>query len=107
MVVALAILSVALLPLAYGFSRERTLATSLYYRAVATEIVDGEVEVLQAGEWRAYPEGTQAYTVTAEAATNLPPGRFELVRSGKRLSLEWLPAGRWGGGRVRREIRLP
>ena len=107
LVVAMAILLVAVFPLSYDFLRERQLSRACYYRAVAMEIVDGEIEVLQAGEWRAFGEGSQPYSVRAESAANLPPGRFVLSREGNRLRLEWLPAKRGAGGRVSREVSLP
>ena len=70
LVVAMAILLVAVFPLSYGFLRERQVSRACYYRAVAMEIVDGEMEVLQCGEWRAFGEGSQAYSVRAESAAN-------------------------------------
>jgi hypothetical protein len=51
--------------------------------------VDGEMEILAAGQWRAVPEGTNTYAVHAAAATNLPPGQFRLIRTGNHLQLEW------------------
>ena len=54
LVVAMAILLVAVFPLSYDFLRERQLSRACYYRAVAMEIVDGEMEVLQGGEWQAF-----------------------------------------------------
>ncbi len=57
MLVALAILLGALLPLAYSLVSEKRLARAAYQRAVAMELVDGEMEVLVAGEWRAMPVG--------------------------------------------------
>jgi hypothetical protein len=107
LVVAMAILIVAMFPLSYDFLRERQLARACYYRAVAMEIVDGEMEVLRAGEWRTFGEGSRPYRVRAESARNLPPGRFELTREGKRLRLEWRPDKRGKGGRVSREVTLP
>ena len=107
LVVAMAILLVAVFPLSYDFLRERQLSRACYYRAVAMEIVDGEMEVLQGGEWRAFGEGSQPYSVRAESAANLPAGRFVLTRAGKRLRLEWLPAKRGTGSRVSREVTLP
>jgi hypothetical protein len=107
LVVAAAILVLAMLPLSYGIIRERTLTRACYYRAVAVEIVDGEMEVLRAGEWRVFGEGSHPYAVRAEAAKNLPPGRFNLTREGNRLRLEWVPEKRAKGGRVSREAILP
>ena len=107
LVVAMAILLVAMIPLSYAFFRERQLSRACYNRAVAMEIVDGELEVLQAGQWRAFSEGSQRYSTHAESATNLPSGRFILTRTGKQLRLEWLPDKRRQGGRVSREATLP
>ncbi len=107
LVVAMAILIVAMFPLSYGFLRERQLARACYHRAVAMEIVDGEMEVLLAGDGRTFGEGSRSYPVRAESARNLPPGRFVLTREGKRLRLEWLPDKRGSGGRVSREATLP
>jgi hypothetical protein len=89
---ALALLSGALLPLAYSITSERRLARNQYHRAVAMEIVDGEFEALTAGEWQSSPTGTNAYPVNARAATNLPPGKFILIRTPSLLRLEWRDA---------------
>ena len=71
---------------------ERRLTLASYQRAVAMEIVDGEMEALAAGEWRAFPPGTHDYRVHAGAATNLPPGRFILTVQPDMVRLRWQPA---------------
>jgi len=106
LVVAMSILVLAMFPMAYSFVREHQLCRALYYRAVAMEIVDGEMESLVAGEWRAFKEGSQPYTVRAEAAKNLPPGRFLLTLAEKRLRLEWVPNKSRSGGQMIREASL-
>lgn len=103
-VVALAILALATVPMTFEFAKENQAARALYYRAVATEIVDGELEVLAAGAWRAFPSGTHPYKVRAEAARNLPPGDFRLTVTEERLRLEWIPQMRGDGGPVAREV---
>lgn len=103
---AIAILTVAMLPLAYSFAKEFQLVRASYWRGLAMEIVDGEMEVLAAGEWRAQPDGTSAYAMRAPAATNLPPGRLELTKSGGHLRLEWTPESRQGVGAVVREVTI-
>ncbi len=103
LLVALAILTGALLPLAYSFASERRLARAYYQRAVAIELVDGEMEALRAGQWRAFSAGTHDYQVRAGAATNLPPGRFTLSVQPGKLRLRWQPAARHHGGPVTRE----
>ena len=107
LVVAMAILVVAMIPLSYGVLRERQLSRALYYRALTTEIVDGEIEILRGGEWSVFREGSNPYPTRAESATNLPPGRFVLTREARRLRLEWVPEKRGKGGRVAREVTLP
>ncbi len=92
MLVALAILLCALLPLAYSLASEKRLARAAYQRAVAMEVVDGEMEVLAAGEWRAMPAGVHEHQVHAAALTNLPPGKFLLTIEAPKIRLEWQPA---------------
>ena len=106
LLVALALLAGVLLPLAYSFVSERRLARSSYQRAVAMEIVDGEMEVLAAGEWRAFTPGTHEYQVRAGAATNLPPGQFVLTLEPGKVRLHWQPALKQHGGAVTREVRV-
>ena len=102
--VALAILTLAIVPLGFSFSHERTAVRADYCRAVANEIVDGEMEILAAGDWKELPDGSHNYTVHARAAKNLPPGHFDLSKMGNHLRLEWIPDGRNGVGAVIREL---
>jgi hypothetical protein len=106
LVVGMAILVLAILPLAYTVNSENQLFRATYQRAIAMEIVDGEMEILAAGEWRAYPEGRQDFPVQARAAANLPPGHFQLTRTGKHLRLEWTAGEKHGIGTVVREVTL-
>jgi hypothetical protein len=104
LLVAMAILSGVVLPLAYSISAERTYARAVYQRAVAMEIVDGEMELLAAGAWRGFTNGMIDYPVRAGAATNLPPGRFILTMTSEKLLLEWRPSVKQHGGPVVREV---
>jgi hypothetical protein len=106
MVVAMALLIFALMPLAYSFAKEQRYLRSCYQRAVAMEFVDGEMEVLLAGEWRSFKNGIQQYQAHGLALTNLPPGTFELTVAGARIRLEWLPAVKDQGGKVVREATV-
>jgi hypothetical protein len=107
LVVAIAILAIALLPLAYAAGSSAKRFRANYDRAVAMEIVDGEMEILAAGEWRAFPEGPQPYPVHARAAANLPAGKFLFTRSGNHLRLEWSSAEKRDTGVVVREVTVP
>jgi hypothetical protein len=107
LVVAVGILGAAAIPLAYSFSHEQQLIRAYYYRAIAMEIVDGEMEVLVAGEWHSYREGEQPCQIRAESSANLPQGRFVLTRRDKSLHLEWVPEKNGMGGRVTRDVLLP
>jgi hypothetical protein len=103
---AMIVLSLAILPLAFSFAKERDVLRLDYFRADADEVVDGEIEVLAAGDWKNFPDGTQVYTVHAQAAANLPTGHFELTKTGNHLRLEWMPDKRRGIGAVVREITV-
>jgi len=106
LLVALALVATVLLPFAYSFAAERRIALASYQRAVAMEIVDGEMEALAAGEWRAFPPGTHDYHVQAAALTNLPPGRFILTVQPGLVRLRWQPALKDHGGPVTRQATL-
>jgi len=107
LVVAVGLLTLVLIPISLSYAAEQRACRASYYRAVAMEIVDGEMEVLRAGEWKQFSEGRQSYVVSEKAAKNLPPGKFVLTRTANRLRLEWLPGARDQGGPVTREIAIP
>ena len=104
--VGIAILVAVLLPLSLSMLKDQRLCRAYYYRAVAMEIVDGEMEILAAGEWRSFKSGSQTYPVQAGVAKNLPPGRFILTREGRLIRLEWMPEKKRGIGPVWRECRI-
>ena len=106
LMVAMAIIVIALFPLAFSFAQEAKFLRASYNRSVAMEIVDGEVEALLAGEWRSFQEGAQDYAPHARAETNLPSGKFQLTLTGHRLRLEWLPSEKDQGARVVREVTV-
>jgi len=104
--VGMAILALAILPLAFSYVRDTRMLRAEYFRGAVMEIVDGEMEILAAGEWRNFPEGAQAYTVHARAAASLPPGHFQLTKTGRHLRLEWRSNEPQGIGPVVREVTL-
>lgn len=89
LLVGMALLCLAIVPLATSLTREKLALRTSYQRAVAMEIVDGEMELLIAGEWRNYTNGVCQLTPSAKAAINLPPGKFQLTVAPKHLRLEW------------------
>jgi hypothetical protein len=106
MAVGMAILALAILPLSYSFVRERQVLRLEYARGVADEIVDGEMEILAAGAGRELPEGSRNYPIQSAAAGQLPPGHFQLTKTGGHLRLEWTPDAKHGLGPVVREVVL-
>jgi hypothetical protein len=106
LMVGLAILGLAILPFGYSFARERQALRIGYFRSVAVEIVDGEMEILAAGDWKNFHDGQQNYAVHANAASCLPPGHFQLTKAGNHLRLEWSPDEHRGIGAVIREITI-
>lgn len=106
----LAILSLAIVPLGLSFAHERQVLKLEYYRSVANEIVDGEMEILMAGDWKSLPDGSQPYAVQSRAAGVLPPGHFQLIKNGNHLKLEWQASHKdphkHGFGSVYREVNV-
>ncbi len=106
LLVAMVLLGAALFPWAYSIASQQRLARACYQRAVALEVVDGEMEILAAGEWRSFKPGTQEYHAHAGALTNLPPGRLLLTLQPGKARLEWQPAVKGHGGPVVREVNV-
>lgn len=107
MLVAMAFLLVTILPLSYSFAKEQLYLRTCYQRSIAMEMVDGEMEVLLAGEWQAFSPGTHEYAPRSSAVLkNLLPGKLELKLDAKRLRLTWQPEGRDQGGKVIREAMI-
>jgi hypothetical protein len=104
LLVALAILSLAIVPIGFSFAHERQALKLEYFSGVINEIVDGEMEILATGDWKNHPDGSQNYPVHARAAATLPPGHFQLTKTGNHLCLEWTPDERRGVSAVTREI---
>ena len=102
----LAVLTIAVVPLGYSFAHERQALRVEYFRAMAGEVVDGEMEILAAGAGRQIPDGTQAYAVESRAVAALPPGHFELTKTTGRLRLSWTSDEKKGIGTVVRESTL-
>jgi len=106
LVVGLAILTLAIVPLGYSFGRERQVLKMEYARCVANEIVDGEMEILAAGDWKNFPDGSQNYPVQAKALASLPPVHFQLTKTGRHLHLEWSSNEKHGIGTIVRETTV-
>jgi len=106
LLVGLAILAAAVLPLAFFYVKETRVLRAEYFHGVAMEIVDGEMELLAAGEWRSFPDGSQSYPVQARAAASLPAGHFQLTKTGQHLRLEWASDQRQGIKPVVREVTV-
>lgn len=106
MAIAAAILSLGLIPLAYSVLGERQLLRATYYRATLAELVDGEAEVLAAGEARSLTEGAESYNLRAAVGQELPAGKFQITKTGHHVRLEWLPQQKTGIGPVVREFDL-
>ncbi len=106
LLVGMAILAAAVLPLAFFYVKETRVLRAEYFHGVAMEIVDGEMEVLAAGAGRNLPDGSQSYAVHARAAASLPAGHFQLTKSGQHLRLEWMSDRRQGIRPVVREVNL-
>ena len=106
MIVAMGILVIAMLPLSFAAISDAHQLRTTYQKAIAREILDGEIEMLAAGEWQHVPEGIHDYAIHANAATNLPPGNFRTSRTANIVRLEWRPLKKTGIGTLSREVKL-
>lgn len=106
LMVGLAILTLAIMPLGFSFARERQMLKIEYQRSVIVELVDGEMEILVAGAAKNLPEGVQNLAVESRAIQKLPAGIFQLAKTGNHLRLEWLPGKKCGIGAIVREATL-
>ena len=106
LMIGLAILTLAVVPLGFAFAKERQVLKIEYARSVANEIVDGEMEILAAGYWKDLPDGAQNYPVHANAAARLPEGHFQLTKTGNHLRLAWNADEKRGIGAVVREVTV-
>lgn len=106
MTIAITILFLAVLPLAYSFGSDAKAMRRNYERAIAMELLDGKMEMLAAGAWRNHPPGTNEIRLTGNAAINLTTNRALLIIQPDRIRLEWRPANRTSLG-ITRELKLP
>ncbi len=106
LLVAIALLTGALLPIAFSIGSEKRLARTIYERAIAMEIVDGELEVLATGEWKALGPGSHAYHPKGAALANLPKGEFFVRIDPAKIRLEWISAKNPNQAAVVREVAI-
>jgi hypothetical protein len=106
LVMGLAILTIAVVPVGFSFEHERKALLTESRRCVINELVDGEMEILAAGAAKNLPDGSQALPVQSRAAASLPSGHFQLTKSGGHLSLAWQPDEKCGIGPITREATL-
>ncbi len=69
-----------------------------YFRSVINEIVDGEMEILAAGDWKNFPDGPQNLSRSRPRRRESAAGHFQLTKSGNHLRLEWNPDEKHGVG---------
>lgn len=106
---ALGFIAIAMIPLSFGFISEARYSRACYHRAALGSLIDGELEVLAAGEWQGLRPGTQIYPLKTDAIAGLPPGKTWATRdeSARRLRLAWTPDDGRTNAMVSRERPLP
>ena len=62
---AMLVLTLAIMPITVMLLKDQRACREYYYKAVAMEIVDGEMEVLRAGFWKEFKQGAQPYFTNA------------------------------------------
>lgn len=104
--VAITVLALVFIPLSVSSSGDLDLARRQYFEAVALQLIDGEMDVLLAGERRKYTPGEHQIKPVGEAVQNLPEGEFVLTVHDQKLTLAWVPNKRAKWGRVERVVEL-
>ena len=104
--VAITVLALVFIPLSVSSSGDLDLARRQYFEAVALQLIDGEMDVLLAGERRKYTPGEHQIKPVGEAVQNLPEGEFVLTVHDQKLTLAWVPTKRAKWGRVERVMEL-
>ena len=104
--VAITFLALVFIPLSISSSGDLDLARRHYFEAVALQLIDGEMDVLLAGERRKHTTGEHRITPIGEAVQNLPEGEFVLTVHDQKLTLAWVPTKRAKWGRVERVVEL-
>ena len=102
------VLSVVFVSLTLVLIKDQQACRKYYYKAVAMEIVDGEMEVLRAGYWKEFKQGAHPYPTTANSVTNLPEGELRLTLQEQKMRLEWKSKEeRYQSIHIVREVDLP
>ncbi len=104
--VAITVLALVFIPLSISSSGDLDLARRHYFEAVALQLIDGEMDVLLAGERQKYTTGEHRITPVGESVQNLPEGEFVLTVHDQKLTLAWVPTKRAKWGRVERVVEL-
>ena len=99
LMLAVSILMLLFIPFGVTSSGKLDLARRQHFEAVALQMIDGELDVLLAGERQKYPLGE---TPPGEAVKTLPVGEFILIVKEKQLFLAWVPEKEAKWGRVER-----
>ena len=106
-ILALALTAAVLLPISGIVVSQRRIASDLTRHLTMIELVDGEMELIAAGDWVRYPEGTHSVPLPSPEGFVPPVGELTLVRQGREFSLAWRPANRWIGGGIERRWTAP
>ena len=104
--VAITVLALVFIPLSVSSSGDLDLARRQYFEAVALQLIDGEMDVLLAGERQKYTTGEHRITPVGEAVQNLPESEFVLTVHDQKLTLAWVPTKRAKWGRDERVVEL-
>ena len=105
-VLGIALLLLVFIPFSVTSSGELDLARRQQFQAVALQMIDGEMDVLLAGERQKYAAGEHTITPPGEAVQSLPEGKFVLTVGEKELTLAWTAVKQAKWGRVERVVKL-
>lgn len=106
LIVAFFLIMTLVMPIGVLLSRDAMLFRAHSIRIRAASVLDGEMELLQAGLWKQYPESTIEYY--PKSASSLKGyGKFLLSLEDGQLELSWIPSKKYRGGRISRTWKKP
>ena len=103
---AVSILLLVFIPFSVTSSSKLDLARRQHFKAVALQMIDGELDVLMAGERQKYIPGEHKITPPGEAVKTQPVGEFILTVQENPRTIAWVPEKEAKWGRVEREVTL-
>lgn len=106
LIVAFFLIVALVMPVGVLLSRDTMLFRAHSIRIRAASVLDGEMELLQAGLWKQYTDPSMVY-VPASGRSLEGYGTFKLTLENGQYELSWVPTKKYRGGIITRSWSQP